>query len=168
MFKNHPRGLHILFFTEMWERFAYYLMLGIFVLYMTDSERNGLGFDITFGNEIYGWFIALVYLTPFIGGIIADRYLGYRKSIVFGGLTMAAGYLGLGIFSGQGYTSEGATMGSQFGVQGIAVIATLGYTAIGTFIILKITGAILGNRVTDEEEIEGLDLVLHNERGYDL
>ena len=44
-FSKHPRGLHVLFFTEMWERFAYYLMLGIFVLYMTDSERNGLGFD---------------------------------------------------------------------------------------------------------------------------
>ena len=72
MFKNHPRGLPVLFFTEMWERFAYYLMLGIFVLYMTDTERNGLGFDITQANDIYGWFIALVYLTPFVGGIIAD------------------------------------------------------------------------------------------------
>ena len=99
MFKNHPRGLHILFFTEMWERFAYYLMLGIFVLYMTDSERNGLGFGTTDANYIYGWFIALVYLTPFLGGIIADRYLGYRKSIVIGGLLMAAGYLGLGFFT---------------------------------------------------------------------
>ncbi len=83
-------------------------------------------------------------------------------------LTAVFASTGLGIFSGQGYTTEGATMGSQLGVQGIAVLATLGYTAIGTFIILKITGAILGNRVTDDEEIEGLDLVSHNERGYDL
>jgi POT family proton-dependent oligopeptide transporter len=97
VFKNHPRGLPVLFFTEMWERFAYYLMLGIFVLYMTDTERNGLGFDITRANDIYGWFIALVYLTPFVGGIIADRYLGYRKSVVLGGLIMAAGYLGIGL-----------------------------------------------------------------------
>jgi len=100
VFKNHPRGLHVLFFTEMWERFAYYLMIGIFVLYMTDSELHGLGLDTTLASEIYGWFIALVYLTPFIGGIVADRVLGYRKSIVFGGLTMAAGYLGLGLTEG--------------------------------------------------------------------
>jgi POT family proton-dependent oligopeptide transporter len=100
MFKNHPRGLHVLFFTEMWERFAYYLMLGIFVLYMTDSERNGLGYTETFANEIYGTFLALVYLTPFVGGILADRYLGYRKSVVIGGLLMAVGYLGLGMLSG--------------------------------------------------------------------
>jgi len=99
-FSKHPRGLPILFFTEMWERFAYYLMLGIFVLYMTDSERNGLGFTETFANEIYGTFLALVYLTPFVGGILADRYLGYRKSVVIGGLLMATGYLGLGMTTG--------------------------------------------------------------------
>ena len=100
MFKDHPRGLQVLFFTEMWERFGYYLMLGIFVLYMTDAERGGLAFDTGPANDIYGWFIALVYLTPFLGGLIADRFLGYRKSIVTGGLLMAAGYLGLGIFPG--------------------------------------------------------------------
>jgi POT family proton-dependent oligopeptide transporter len=100
MFKNHPRGLTVLFFTEMWERFAYYLMIGIFVLYMTDAERNGLAMGTTAANEIYGWFIALVYLTPFLGGIIADRYLGYRRSVVVGGLLMAAGYLGLGLAPG--------------------------------------------------------------------
>ena len=100
MAERHPRGLKVLFFTEMWERFAYYLMLGIFVLYMTDSERNGLGIDTTSANEIYGWFIALVYLTPFIGGILADRYLGYRKSVVIGGLMMAVGYIGVGMLTG--------------------------------------------------------------------
>jgi len=100
MFKNHPKGLPVLFFTEMWERFAYYLMLGIFVLYMTDSERGGLGFDTTYASEIYGTFLALVYLTPFIGGILADRYLGYRKSVVIGGLIMAIGYLGVGLLPG--------------------------------------------------------------------
>ena len=100
MFKNHPRGLHVLFFTEMWERFAFYLMLGIFVLYMTDAERNGMGMGTTSANDIYGWFIALVYLTPFLGGILADQYLGYRKSVVIGGLLMAAGYIGLGVLPG--------------------------------------------------------------------
>jgi POT family proton-dependent oligopeptide transporter len=100
VFKNHPRGLPILFFTEMWERFAYYLMVGIFWLYMTDSDRNGLGWPESRGHEVYGWFIALVYLTPFVGGIIADRYLGYSRSVVIGGLLMASGYLGVGLVPG--------------------------------------------------------------------
>ena len=87
--------------------------------------------------------------------------LGMLLTAVFAGTS-------LGVFSGQGYATEGATMGSQFGVQVIAVLATLGYTAIATFVILKVTGAILGNRVEADEEVEGLDLVMHNERGYDL
>jgi POT family proton-dependent oligopeptide transporter len=100
VFRNHPPGLRVLFFTEMWERFAYYLMIGIFVLYMTDSERGGLAMGTTEANEIYGWFIALVYLTPFLGGLLADRYLGFRNAVVIGGLLMAAGYLGIGNFDG--------------------------------------------------------------------
>ncbi len=83
-------------------------------------------------------------------------------------LTAVFASTSIGIFSGQGYGSEEATMGSQLGVQAIGVVATLGYTALATFVILKITGALLGNRVTEEDEQQGLDLVMHNERGYDL
>ena len=95
MFKDHPKGLYVLFFTEMWERFGYYLMVGILLLYLTDSTTGGKGFDVKMGADIVGSFIALVYLTPFIGGLIADRYLGYLKSIYIGGSLMAAGYFGL-------------------------------------------------------------------------
>ncbi len=94
---KHPRALYVLFFTEMWERFAYYLMVGILLLYMIDSKTGGKGFDEKVGADIVGSFIALVYLTPFIGGLIADRYLGYIKSIFLGGILMAAGYMGLAI-----------------------------------------------------------------------
>lgn len=94
---KHPKALYILFFTEMWERFAYYLMVGILLLYMTDTTTGGKGFSGKIGADIVGSFIALVYLTPFIGGLIADRYLGYVKSIFIGGSLMAAGYLGLSI-----------------------------------------------------------------------
>ena len=94
---KHPRALYVLFFTEMWERFAYYLMVGILFLYMTDTTTGGKGFSGKIGADIVGSFIALVYLTPFIGGLIADRYLGYVKSIFIGGSLMAAGYLGLSI-----------------------------------------------------------------------
>jgi len=97
---RHPAGLWVLFFTEMWERFGYYLMLGIFVLYMTDAERGGLEFSDSYANAIYGIFIAAVYLTPFVGGILADRWLGYRRSVVLGGLLMAAGYIGVGVLPG--------------------------------------------------------------------
>ncbi|MEI9810044.1 MAG: peptide MFS transporter [Bacteroidota bacterium] len=94
---KHPKALYVLFFTEMWERFAYYLMVGILLLYLIDDKTGGKGFDEKVGADIVGSFIALVYLTPFIGGLIADRYLGYIKSIFLGGSLMAAGYLGLSI-----------------------------------------------------------------------
>lgn len=98
--KGHPKGLYVLFFTEMWERFGYYLMLGIFSLYMLDSWNNGgMGFAPGKKSDIYGTYLGLVYLTPFIGGLLADRVLGYRRSIIMGGLMMAAGYFCLSIHS---------------------------------------------------------------------
>src|ERR1700682_5611729 len=96
---SHPKALYVLFFTEMWERFAYYLMVGILFLYLIDNKTGGKGFDEKHGADIVGSFIALVYLTPFIGGLIADRYLGYIRSIFLGGTLMAFGYIGL-FFSG--------------------------------------------------------------------
>lgn len=97
---GHPKGLYWLFFTEMWERFGYYLMLGIFSLYMLDGWNNGgMGFSPGQKSDIYGTYLGLVYLTPFIGGLLADRVLGYRKSIILGGLMMAAGYFCLSIHS---------------------------------------------------------------------
>lgn len=94
---KHPKGLPFLFFTEMWERFGYYLMLGIFFLYMTDTKTGGLMMDKKEAADIFGTFIALVFLTPFIGGLLADRVLGYRLSIVIGGIMMGFGYMGLAI-----------------------------------------------------------------------
>jgi proton-dependent oligopeptide transporter, POT family len=94
---RHPKALYILFFTEMWERFAYYLMVGILLLYLIDDKTGGKGFSEHVGADIVGSFIALVYLTPFIGGLLADRHLGYIRSIFLGGGLMAAGYLCLAI-----------------------------------------------------------------------
>ncbi len=85
--KGHPKGLYVLFFTEMWERFSYYGMRAILVLFMTKM----LAFDPKFASGIYGNFTALVYLTPLIGGFISDRYWGNRRSIFAGGITMAIG-----------------------------------------------------------------------------
>lgn len=92
---KHPKSLYILFMTEMWERFAYYLMVGILLLYLIDDKTGGKGMTEKMGADIVGSFIALVYLTPFIGGLLADRYLGYIRSIFIGGSLMALGYFGL-------------------------------------------------------------------------
>src|SRR5258705_12301818 len=92
---KHPKGLYVFFLTEMWERFGYYLMVGILFLFLTKSTGKGL--PKAMGADVVGSFIALVYLTPFIGGLLADRYIGYIKSIFLGGSLMAAGYLCLSI-----------------------------------------------------------------------
>jgi proton-dependent oligopeptide transporter, POT family len=88
---RHPKALYVLFLTEMWERFAYYLLAGILLLYLKD----GKGFTAKTAADVTGTFLALIWLPLFIGGMIADRYLGYIKSIFIGGTLLAAGYLGL-------------------------------------------------------------------------
>lgn len=94
---KHPKALPYLFFTEMWERFGYYLMIGIFVLYLTDVDKGGFGMSRATASDIYGTFIAFVYLTPFIGGFLADQKIGYIKAVFIGGSLMGLGYMGLAI-----------------------------------------------------------------------
>ena len=84
---KHPKGLYLLFVTEMWERFSYYGMRAIFALYLTKA----LLFDKAFASNLYGSYTGLVYLTPLLGGYIADRYWGNRRSILVGGIMMACG-----------------------------------------------------------------------------
>ncbi len=85
--KGHPKGLWVLFGTEMWERFAYYGMRAILVLFMTKA----LMFDKVFASNLYGSYTSLVYLTPLIGGFVADRFWGNQRSIIVGGIVMALG-----------------------------------------------------------------------------
>jgi len=90
---KHPKGLYVLFFTEMWERFGFYTMLAIFAYYMDEyfqmpKEKSG---------QIYGLFLAFVYFTPILGGLLADRVLGYYKTIVLGAICLGAGYFLLSI-----------------------------------------------------------------------
>lgn len=98
MWKKHPKALPFLFFSEMWERFGYYLMIGIFLLYLKNVEQ-GFSMSNKEAADLYGTFIALVFLTPFIGGLLADRYFGYRKSIITGGIMMGIGYCMMAIHS---------------------------------------------------------------------
>ncbi len=88
---NQPKGLFLLFFVEMWERFSYYGMRALLVLYMVDH----LAFSTEKSGQVYGWYTGMVYLTPLIGGYIADRYLGQRKCIVIGAVLMALGHFAM-------------------------------------------------------------------------
>ena len=98
--QGHPKGLYILFATEMWERFNYYGMRAVLVLFMTKA----LLFDKAFASSLYGSYTSLVYLTPLVGGFLADRYWGNQRSIIAGGLLMALGELLL-FFCGSTYAS---------------------------------------------------------------
>lgn len=87
-FSNHPRGLLVLFFAEMWERFSYYGMRALLIFYLTQHFL----FDDATSQGLYGSYTSLVYLTPLIGGILADRFLGTRKAVAFGALLLVAGH----------------------------------------------------------------------------
>lgn len=91
--QKHPKGLKWLFLTEMWERFSFYLMIGILYLYLVDSQKGGMGWDGKKAAGVVGSYLALVYFTPFIGGLIADRLLGMRKTVIIGGVLMAIGHV---------------------------------------------------------------------------
>jgi len=102
--KKHPPGLYLLFMTEMWERFSYYGMRAILILYLTKSLVNGgLGMSESSALLLYGFFTGAVYFTPLIGGYLSDRYLGQRTAVTIGGFTMALGNLVL--FAHQSFTA---------------------------------------------------------------
>lgn len=93
MFKEHPRGLYTLFFTEMWERMSYYGMRGILVLFMTATIlEGGLEIDAVSASAIYGIYSACVYLVALIGGWLADRHIGQQKAILYGGIVIMLGH----------------------------------------------------------------------------
>ena len=97
---GHPVGLYVLFFTEMWERFSYYGMRAILVLYMISSatgENPGLGWSNSSALALYGWYTMLVYVMSIPGGILADKYIGQKKAVLIGGLILVAGHSVLAI-----------------------------------------------------------------------
>jgi len=93
---GHPPGLKVLFFTEMWERFSYYGMRALLVLFLiSTAAKGGWGWSREEATSLYGWYTGLVYLSPMLGGYIADRLLGLRRAIVLGGFVIAAGHVAL-------------------------------------------------------------------------
>ena len=121
----------MLFLTELWERLAYYGMRGLLILYLIDTTTGGLGWTQERASRLYGWFTGLVYLTPVVGGWLADRYLGTRRSLAIGGSVLSLGYfilalgrswsfytglglivLGTGFFKPNGYIMVGQLYGA--------------------------------------------------------
>ena len=121
---GHPPGLFLLFLVEMWERFSYYGMRGLLVLYLiaaTDAAFNpGRGWAKSEASTLYGWYTGLAYLFPILGGIIADKLIGTHRSMVIGGLLIAIGHVVLGI-SGLGSLAE-SHLGMSVFVAGLAII----------------------------------------------
>ncbi len=125
--KGHPPGLFLLFIVEMWERFSYYGMQALLVLYlirpMTDPDafgNPGRGWMEMHANRLYGWYTGLAYLFPLIGGFFADRFLGTHRSMLIGGITIALGHIVLGT---TGLGELGASdLGMSLFVGGLALV----------------------------------------------
>lgn len=133
-FFGHPRGLSTLFFTEMWERFAYYGMRAILVLFMTASVADGgLGFEVGRAGAVYGMYVALVYMLSLPGGWVADRILGLRRSVFWGGVLIMFGQMCL------------AVPGARLFYLGLALII------FGTGLLKPNVSAIVGELYTKED-----------------
>ncbi len=129
-FLGHPKGLFVLFFAEMWERFSYYGMRALLILYLT---KHFLMSDQE-SNWVYGAYTSLVYIAPLIGGYVADRYLGQRKAVLFGGIMIAIGHAVLGL--------EGSGGQDSFAVN--AFWTGLAFIIVGTGFLKANISAIVG------------------------
>lgn len=142
MFKGHPKGLFVLALANMGERFGYYTMLAIFVLFM----QAKFGFNTDETSDIFGIFLAAVYFLPLFGGIIADRFLGYGKTIIMGIVIMFIGYFLLAIPSGVNLAAKMMMFGS------------LGLIALGTGLFKGNLQALMGNLYDDPKYSKKRDL----------
>ncbi|MBL8693971.1 MAG: peptide MFS transporter [Planctomycetes bacterium] len=93
---KHPLGLYVLFASEMWERFSFYSVQAMLVLYVKDP-KDGFGWDQERASGLYGWYVMSVYFSPLLGGLIADRFLGNRRSVILGGIFFVIGHALLGL-----------------------------------------------------------------------
>ncbi|MEH6636086.1 MAG: oligopeptide:H+ symporter [Halioglobus sp.] len=142
---GHPRGLFVCFATEMWERFSFYGMKFLLLLYLTKyhlfSDINGL--------EVLGGYAALVYAMPVIGGLLADRYLGMRKAVVFGGILLALGHLGMALEGEQARNEGGQVIRDDSALQ--VFYFSLALIVIGVGFLKPNISTIVGRLYTQDD-----------------
>ena len=135
MFKGHPKGLFALALANTGERFGYYTMLAIFVLFL----QAKFGFDTSKDGDYYSWFLAAVYFTPLLGGFIADKWLGFGKTIMIGIVIMFLGYLLLSIPNADRTTSL------------VAMVTALALISLGTGLFKGNLQVLVGNLYDDPQ-----------------
>ncbi len=139
---GHPLGLYVCFFTEMWERFAFYGLKALLFLYLTKHHA----FTDTNGYLLLGTYAGLAYALPVVGGLLADQYLGMRKAVNFGGFLMAIGMLGMA-YTGQAATPEGGS--DAFAIQ--VMYASLALVAVGVGFLKPNISTIVGRLYEDND-----------------
>ncbi|MGD9585024.1 MAG: peptide MFS transporter, partial [Lysobacterales bacterium] len=112
-FLGHPKGVFVCFFTEMWERFSFYGMKALLLLFLIEHHR----FSDSIGYDVIGAYGGLVYCIPVIGGLLADRYLGTRRAVIFGGILLVLGHLGMAVEGEAAQTIEGVVVRDQAALQ---------------------------------------------------
>ena len=152
---GHPKGLYILFFAEMWERFSYYGMRALLIFYLTQHWL----FNDSASNIVYGAYVSLVYITPVLGGWLADRYLGQRKAVLFGAVLLTFGHFFMA-FEGGGETLT-AMLGGHVQVTSSGLGEVTPQLAAGKVRILA---------VLSDERLPGklADIPTAKEQGYDI
>jgi POT family proton-dependent oligopeptide transporter len=144
-FLGHPRGLLVCFATELWERFSFYGMKFLLLLYLTKyhlfSDSNGL--------EVLGGYAALVYAMPVLGGLLADRYLGMRKAVVFGGVLLALGHLGMALEGEQARMVNGQIVRDEAALQ--AFYFSLALIVIGVGFLKPNISTIVGRLYSEND-----------------
>jgi POT family proton-dependent oligopeptide transporter len=144
-FFGHPRGLFVCFATELWERFSFYGMKFLLLLYLTKyhlfSDHHGL--------EVLGGYAALVYAMPVIGGLLADRYLGMRKAVIFGGILLALGHLGMAFEGEQARMVDGAVVRDDGALQ--AFYFSLALIVIGVGFLKPNISTIVGRLYSEDD-----------------
>lgn len=143
---GHPFGLYILFFTEMWERFSFYGMKALLIFYLTKYHF----FTDTDGNHIVGNYAALVYALPILGGILADRYLGFRKAVIFGAVLLVLGHLGMAFEGFKAYyDSNGNIVRDETAIQ--AFYLSMGLIIMGVGFLKPNISTIVGQLYEKED-----------------
>jgi POT family proton-dependent oligopeptide transporter len=135
MFKNHPRGLPVLFFTEMWERFGFYILIAVFVLYMDEQ----LGWDDSRKGDFYAWFLFAVYFFPLAGGWLGDRVFGHLNTVRVGSVLMIFGYTALA------FSSRDQILSFHVG---------LALVAVGTGVFKTNVSVLVGNLYEEGSELK--------------